>query len=133
MNWEKFGRLFGAFYFISYASGMILPRKMPADQIDHTNFIKRLFNHLLYISGGLETIANIFLMVPIFVFLLLLSGANKAIISLYICIFLSATAEVLQYFIPGRVSSFRDFLLNSSGALLAFLFYEIGANKFKSL
>ena len=100
---------------------MIFPRKVPKDQLDATNFLKKLFQDLLYLSGDLEVLGNIFLLMPIFAIIVTILGKNKSGLTLAICILLATTAEFLQRFIPGRVSSTRDVLLNSSGALIAFL------------
>ena len=121
MNWKKLRRISAIFYIAIYVSAMIFPRKVPKDQLDATNFLKKLFQDLLYLSGDLEVLGNIFLLMPIFAIIVTILGKNKSGLTLAICILLATTAEFLQRFIPGRVSSTRDVLLNSSGALIAFL------------
>ena len=106
-----------------YLVAMVFPRKVPKDQLDPSNFLKKLFQDLLYLSGNLEVIGNIFLLVPMFVILMKLFLRLKAFYALMICILLSAGAEFAQSFIPGRVSSTRDFILNSSGAATAFVIH----------
>ena len=113
----------GALYISIYLLAMVFPRKVPKDQLDPSNFLKKLFQDLLYLSGSLEFTGNVFLLVPIFVILIKLFLRLKAVYALMICILLSAGAEFAQSFIPGRVSSMRDFILNSSGAAAAFLIY----------
>ena len=102
---------------------MVFPRKVPKDQLDPSNFLKKLFQDLLYLSGNLEVIGNVFLLVPIFAILTKLFFRLKAVYALMFCILLSAGAEFAQSFIPGRVSSMRDFILNSSGAAAVFLIH----------
>jgi glycopeptide antibiotics resistance protein len=104
---------------------MAFPRKVPKDQLDPSNFLKKLFQDLLYLSGSLEFIGNIFLLVPMFAILTKLFLRLEAVYALMFCILLSAGAEFAQSFIPGRVSSIRDFILNSSGAVAAFLIQQL--------
>ena len=85
-----------------------------------------MLNQILYFDGNiLEVVANFFFLIPIFVFFLLLIGRTLAPLALSICFALSAMVEFLQRFIPGRVSSLQDLMLNCLGALSAFLFYKI--------
>jgi glycopeptide antibiotics resistance protein len=104
---------------------MVMPRKLPYEQFSplHSNFIKRAFHQILYYGGPLEPVANFFVLIPAFAILLTFLGRSRAVWGVAICIALSATAESLQQFIPGRVSSFRDFALNSAGAISAYLLY----------
>jgi VanZ family protein len=113
----------GALYISIYLLAMVFPRKVPKDQLDASNFLFKFFQDLLYLSGNLEFVGNIFLLVPMFAILIKLFFRLKAVYALMICILLSAGAEFAQSFIPGRVSSIRDFVLNSSGAAAAFLIY----------
>jgi len=84
-----------------------------------------LFHQILYYGGPLEPVANFFFFIPIFAILLVFLGKARALLGLVICISLAASAETLQHFIPGRVSSVRDFTLNASGAVVAFLANKI--------
>jgi glycopeptide antibiotics resistance protein len=111
---------------------MVFPRKVPKDQLMADSFLKKLFQDILYISGNLEFIANIFLLIPIFVFLIKMFTRAHAVYALAICILLSASAEFAQRFIPGRVSTIRDFVLNSTGVISAFIIYLFNSKK-KSL
>ena len=113
----------GALYISAYLLAMVFPRKVPKDQLDPSNFLKKFFQNLLYLSGSLEFIGNVFLLVPMFVIQIKLVLRLKAVYALMFCILLSAGAEFAQSFIPGRVSSTRDFILNSSGAAAAFLIH----------
>ena len=115
----------GALYVSIYLLAMVFPRKVPKDQLDPSNFLKKLFQDLLYLSGSLEFIGNVFLLVPMFAILIKLFLRLNAVYSLMFCILLSAGAEFAQSFIPGRVSSIRDFILNSSGAVAALLIHQL--------
>jgi len=111
----------GALYVSDYLLAMVFPRKVPKDQLEPSNFLKKLFQDVLYLSGNLEFVGNILLLVPMFFILIKLFGSLKDIYALLICLLLSAGAEFAQSFIPGRVSSLRDFILNSLGAVAVFL------------
>jgi len=125
MNWRKIVRVTAIFYLFLYAIGMLLPRKLPSEEATSSNILQRIAHQLLYYSGPMEPVANFFLLVPVLIFLIAILGERGENISLFICISLSATAEFLQRFIPGRVSSPRDFLLNSLGAICAFTIYKV--------
>lgn len=129
MNKSALLKASGALYTSAYLLAIVFPRKVPKDQLDPSNFLKKLFQDLLYLSGNLEFIGNIFLLVPMFVFLITLFGRLEDIYALIICLLLSAGAEFAQRFIPGRVSSLRDFILNSSGAVAVFLIHLLYVKK----
>ena len=129
MNRDRLYKASGAVYIGIYILAMVFPRKVPKDQLVTDNFLKKLFQELLYMSGNLEFIGNIFLLIPIFVILVKLFARVNAVFALTICILISASAEFAQSFIPGRVSSLRDFLLNCAGSLIAFLLSEGYSNR----
>jgi len=110
-------------YIVVYLLAMVFPRKVPKGQLIADNFLKELLQDLLYLSGNLEFIGNIFLLTPIFVILVKLFARVHAVFALTVCILISASAEFAQSFIPGRVSTIRDFILNSIGAISAFILY----------
>jgi len=118
-----------ALYVAAYVLAMVCPKKVPKDQLIANNFLKKLFQDLLYISGNIEIIGNIFLLIPIFVILVKLFARVHAAYALSMCILLSASAEFAQSFIPGRVSTIRDFVLNSIGAIFAFIIYQLYLKK----
>ena len=116
-------------YIVVYLLAMVFPRKVPKDQLIADNFLKELFQDLLYLSGNLELIANFFLLIPIFLILVKLFVRAHALYVLTICIFLSASAEFAQRFISGRVSTIRDFALNSIGVISALIIYLFNSKK----
>ena len=67
--------------------------------------------------GRMEFLANIAMFVPIGVFLLLLVGAERWWIALFLPFFLTAFIETAQRGIPGRVSDPRDVLANTMGGV----------------
>jgi len=129
VNRDRLYKASGAVYVGIYILAIVFPRKVPKAQLVTDNFLKKLFQELLYLSGNLEFIGNIFLLIPIFVILVKLFARVNAVFALTICILISASAEFAQSFIPGRVSSLRDFLLNCAGSLIAFLLSEGYSNR----
>ena len=127
MNRRKIGQVSAIFYIILYVAAMLTPRKLPTNYGATTspNFFKRIIREILYYNGALEPVVNFLFLIPIFAFLILFLGRPKAHLSLTICLALSVITEFLQRFIPGRVSSAQDLLLNCLGALFAFLLYKI--------
>jgi glycopeptide antibiotics resistance protein len=83
--------------------------------------LKRIFHGILFLSGPLEVSLNFLLFVPFFLALLyLLPGLPRTGAALISCL-VSAAAEIAQSQIVGRVSSWRDFLSNSIGVLIALI------------
>jgi len=64
-----------------------------------------------------EFLANIAMFVPIGVFLLLLVGAERWWLALFLPFFMTAFIETAQRGIPGRVSDPRDILANTLGGI----------------
>ena len=121
MNGKKIGQISAILYIIAYIAAMVAPKKNQ-DLFHSSNALMKFLHELLYYSGPLEPVANFFFLMPIFLFLVFNFGRANAPMSLFICIALAATSEILQIFIPGRVSSFQDFILNSLGAFTVFMF-----------
>ena len=124
MNWPKIGKITGITYFSIYVAGMILPRNLSLSQLQSNEFLMRIYVNLLYVSGRLEILVNILLLVPVFIFLRSHFEKLRDSYSFLICCLLSFIAESLQSFIPGRVSSVQDIILNSVGAFCTFLFFK---------
>ena len=64
-----------------------------------------------------EFLANVAMFVPIGVFLLLLVGAERWWLALFLPFFVTAFIETAQRGIPGRVSDPRDVLANTMGGI----------------
>jgi glycopeptide antibiotics resistance protein len=125
MNRRKLGQIGATLSILLYAIAMVIPRRLPKEELDATNFIMQIFHQILYYGGSLEPFANFILLILVFASLIYLLGRSNALVVLPICLVLSAIVEFLQRFIPGRVSSLQDLLLNCLGALSAFLLYKI--------
>ena len=128
MNGKKIGQISAILYIIAYIAAMLAPKKNQ-NHFQSSNSLMKILHEILYYSGPLEPVANFFFLIPIFLFLVFNFGRANAPMSLLICIALAATSEMLQIFIPGRVSSLQDFLLNSLGAVSAYLFEKIDLKK----
>ena len=125
MSHRRIGQIGASLSVSLYTTAMVMPRRSPNEDLNTTDFLKQIFHQILYYSGSLEPVANFILLIPVFASLVYLLGKSKALVALAICLALSATGEFLQRFIPGRVSSFQDLMLNYLGALIAFLLYKI--------
>jgi glycopeptide antibiotics resistance protein len=125
MNRRRIGQVGAILSILLYATLMVIPRRLPKEDLDATNFIMQIFHQILYYGGSLEPFANFILLILVFASLICLLGRSNALAALPICFALSATVEFLQRFIPGRVSSLQDLILNCLGALFAFLLYKI--------
>jgi glycopeptide antibiotics resistance protein len=64
-----------------------------------------------------EFTANVAMFVPVGVLILLLVGRYRWWMAVLFGVLLSASIEVAQLFVPGRVSDVRDLVSNSIGAL----------------
>ena len=128
MNGKKIAQISAILYVFAYFAAMVAPRKTQ-EEFNSSGFLAKLLHGLLYYSGPLEPVANFFFLVPIFAFLVFKLGRSKSSIALFICIGLSATSEMLQIFIPGRVSSLQDFILNSLGAFTVFMFDALNLSR----
>jgi glycopeptide antibiotics resistance protein len=70
---------------------------------------------------AVEFAANVALFVPIGVLLLLIAGRRWWWLAILSGMLLSASIEIAQLFIPGRVSDVRDLVSNSIGAFVGVL------------
>ena len=134
VNWGKIRRFSAAIYFFVYGLGMVLPRTQQVGGSDFAEvfFIRRIFHMILYYGGPLEPIANFLLLIPAFFLLVAIAPRLRPVFVLWFCFFLSAAAEWLQSFIPGRVSSLRDFALNSAGSATAFYIFKFSHRSIKA-
>jgi glycopeptide antibiotics resistance protein len=130
MNWRKAGQIVSISNLFLYLVAMVMPRTLPFEGFseDHAYFVKKVFHEILYYSGPFEPVANFLFLIPTFLILLISFPKIRPALSLSLCIALSAASEILQIFIPGRVSSLQDFVLNSLGALSAFLIYKFASS-----
>ena len=80
---------------------------------DQTEFI-----WFLQVIGICEQILNFFLLTPLPIMIYWLNQKIQAFLLIMIGPLVSLTIEILQFWIPGRVTDFRDLLLNSAGYIL---------------
>jgi len=102
---------------------MLLMPKAGTEVYVPRNFIFGFLHDVLYLSGPLEEIGNVFLFIPLFLALLHLLQKSNAWYLAILCCGLSAAVEITQRQIPGRVSSLQDFISNSAGVLVTGLIF----------
>jgi glycopeptide antibiotics resistance protein len=98
------------------------------------NFITRLLmkpfiheptNFVLNINPVFALLGNIVLFLPLFLLLHYSSPRLRPRWGVLICGMASGGIELLQLWVPGRVSSLSDFLLNVSGPFALYLFMKL--------
>jgi glycopeptide antibiotics resistance protein len=108
-------------YSVALLIALFMPRKYPENAITPTNFLGRFLHEILYYSGGLEPLGNFLLLVPVFLLVVSVGRSHQLVTALIVCTLISVLAEIGQSFIPGRVSSGQDLLLNIGGAFVTML------------
>lgn len=73
-----------------------------------------------FLETHLERIVNLVLLAPLAAFLITLFRMSVRT-SLLLCLTTTVAIESIQNLIPGRVSDYKDVLLNSFGAIIAIL------------
>ncbi|WP_206448793.1 VanZ family protein [Agrococcus sp. KRD186] len=69
----------------------------------------------------LEVLANVAMFLPLALLLILALGGRRWWIAVGLCVTLSLSVELTQYFMPGRVAAVQDVIANSVGALIGTL------------
>lgn len=101
--------------------GLLFPRTISLDP-EPMGLIMGIFHEILFLTGPPEIILNFLLFIPFFFALLhLVPGLSHPRAALISCL-TSASVELAQSQIPGRVSSLRDFISNCVGAIIALAF-----------
>jgi glycopeptide antibiotics resistance protein len=108
-------------YSIALLISLFMPRRYPETAITPTNFLGRFLHEILYYSGALEPMGNFLLLVPVFLLVVSVGRSHQLLTALIVCTLISLLAEIGQSFIPGRVSSGQDLLLNIGGAFVTML------------
>jgi glycopeptide antibiotics resistance protein len=108
-------------YSVALLIALFMPRKYPENAITPKNFLGRFLHEILYYSGGLEPLGNFLLFVPVFLLVVSVGRNHQLLTALIVCTLISVLAEIGQSFIPGRVSSGQDLLLNIGGAFVTML------------
>lgn len=108
-------------YSVALLIALFIPRRYPENAITPTNFLSRFLHEILYYSSGLEPLGNSLLLVPVFLLVVSVGRTHQLLTALIVCTLISVLAEIGQSFIPGRVSSGQDLLLNIGGAFVTML------------
>jgi glycopeptide antibiotics resistance protein len=119
------GQLVAFCYLFVLLVALFMPRRYPENAVTPTNFVGRLLHEILYYSGALEPLGNFLLLIPVFLLVVSVSSSNHLVTALIVCTLISVLAEIGQTFIPGRVSSSQDLLLNFGGAFVTMLILSV--------
>ena len=102
--------------------GLLLPRNKSVEiKTAPMGLIRRVLHEILYLTGPAEVVLNFLLFIPFFFALLFLIPALSRLWAVFISFSTSAAAELAQSQINGRISSWRDFLSNCVGIVIAML------------
>jgi glycopeptide antibiotics resistance protein len=112
--------LASALYVALLFTGLLAPRKATAE-LAPMGILNKIHHEILFLSGPLEVFLNFLLFAPVFYALLYLLPELSRPASAIVSCLASATAEIAQSQIDGRVSSWRDFFSNSIGVLIAWI------------
>jgi len=104
---------------------LFMPRRYPENAVTPTNFVARFLHEILYYSGALEPLGNFLLLIPVFLLVVSVTRSHHLVTALIVCTLISVLAEIGQSFIPGRVSSSQDLLLNFGGAFVTMLILSV--------
>lgn len=112
-----------ALYLISLASFVLFPRPIleSGDPSAIAEFIKthsNFFYKILYADAQKVSLANFFMLTPFVLLARFAFPMTKLIHIAFIGVALSASIEILQNFIPGRVPDIQDFVSNSVSILI---------------
>jgi len=83
-----------------------------------------LFYKILYADNSLVYIGNYLLLLPFALLISLALPSWSVVTRLLSAVLISGFIEILQIWIPGRISDSVDFLSNVFGATIGILFYE---------
>lgn len=102
--------------------GLLLPRNKSVEiETAPMSLIRRLLQEILYLSGPAEVFLNFLLFIPFFFAILFLIPTLSRPWAAFISFSSSVAAELAQSQINGRISSWRDFLSNCVGIVIAML------------
>ncbi|CAN2214395.1 VanZ-like [Candidatus Nanopelagicaceae bacterium] len=121
MTLKRLSQVFAFCYSVGMVVALFFPRKYPADLVVSRNILSNFLHEILYYSGALEPLGNFLLLIPVFLLVASVAKNYRLIIALFTCASISVLAEVGQSFIPGRVSSIQDLVLNIGGVCATLL------------
>ena len=131
---KRLSQLFAFCYSVTLLVALFMPRKYPKDSVTSSNFLARYLHDILYYSGSLEPLGNFLLLIPVYLLVVSIVKNYRFLIALAVCTSISLLAEIGQSFIPGRVSSSQDLLLNIGGAsatMLILLIFQLAKSEQK--
>jgi glycopeptide antibiotics resistance protein len=115
-----------AIYLVALGFRVFTPRTEILIGTDKPTFGRSSTVHnFFYYEGSMQWLGNFVMLVPLAIFITIILPKMKSQYALVICLVTSIVIEFMQFFIPGRVSDWKDVLTNSLGAALT-----IGVVKF---
>ncbi len=121
MSLKRLSQIFAFCYSVGLIVALFFPRKNPADLVVSRNILSKFLHEILYYSGALEPLGNFLLLIPVFLLIASVAKNYQLITALFACVAISVLAEIGQAFIPGRVSSTQDLVLNIGGVTATLL------------
>ena len=131
MSKTKIRSLISICYLLAISFLLLVPRSN-SQSVLHQDKISRtisnnlaanqesIYDKIIYLHGAIEKIGNLTIFFLLFFVLSYLLPKLKSSLIAVICCLISVSAETLQIFIPGRVSSIIDFFTNAIGVGTAF-------------
>ena len=113
---SKFSVLVALAYALAIAAALLFPKTIGHVQSSENPFVDVLYK-ILFISGPIEVVGNFFLFVPVLLALVHAAPEVRVRYIALLCCLGSATVEIAQSWIPGRVSSLSDFISNTLGVV----------------
>jgi glycopeptide antibiotics resistance protein len=72
--------------------------------------------NIFYYEGNFQWLGNFLMLMPLVLLIVLLYPRMKSLNILVMSLFVSTFIETIQFYIPGRISDWKDVLINSLGA-----------------
>jgi glycopeptide antibiotics resistance protein len=121
---SKFSVIVALAYTFLIACALLYPRAA-GNLVSSDYLILRIFHKILFVSGPLEIFGNFFLFIPVLLALIHAAPEFRVRYMALICCLGSAAVEAAQTWIPGRVSSVRDFVSNTLGVVATLLVMKL--------
>ena len=106
-----------AAYLVALGFRVFTPRTEILPGTEKLTFGKSSTVHnIFYYEGSTQWLGNLVMLMPLAIFITVLLPKKKSQYALAICLVASIIIESIQFFIPGRVSDWKDVLAIALGA-----------------